>query len=65
MRRFEHLRAQSEKEQVQGVGGGEHLPAQSDKISVQGVRRRGHLMGGGICQHNRSKCKECGESSIF
>ena len=37
------MRAQSEKEPVQGVRRGEHLPARSDKEPVQGVRRGEHL----------------------
>ena len=37
------MRAQSEKEPVQGVRRGEHLPARSAKEPVQGVRRGGHL----------------------
>ena len=37
------MRAQSEKEPVQGVRRGEHLPARSDKEQMQGVRRGEHL----------------------
>ena len=37
------MRAQSDKEQVQGVRRGEHLPAQSAKEPMQGVRRVEHL----------------------
>ena len=40
---FEHLPAQSDKEQVQGVRRWEHLPAQSDKAPLQGLRGGGHL----------------------
>ena len=59
----EHNRRRSKCKEWVGVSICPHN--RINKISVQGVRRRGHLMGGGICQHNRSKCKECGESSIF
>ena len=38
-----HLRAQAEKESMQGVRRGEHLPARSEKERVQGVRRGQHL----------------------
>ena len=37
------MRAQSAKEQVQGVRRGEHLPARSEKEHMQGVRRGQHL----------------------